>query len=61
MFASSEQPIFPWYRDVWLEFLRQVSGNAESAFRSIRTILRNADPTLPSAYFRTLDEQSTDR
>jgi predicted permease len=29
----------------------------ESAFRSIRAILRNADPTLPISYFRTLDEQ----
>src|SRR5438034_8886454 len=29
----------------------------ESAFRSIRAILRNADPTLPITYFRTLDEQ----
>ena len=29
----------------------------DAAFQSIRTILRDADPTLPIAYFRTLDEQ----
>ena len=32
-------------------------GTPESAFQSIRAILRNADPTLPVSYFRTLDEQ----
>ena len=32
-------------------------GTPESAFRSIRAILRNADPALPVTYFRTLDEQ----
>src|SRR5438046_7423455 len=34
-----------------------VQGTPEAAFQSIRMILRNADPTLPVTYFRTLDEQ----
>jgi len=35
----------------------RLRGTPESAVRSIRAILRNADPTLPITYFRTLDEQ----
>jgi len=38
-------------------FYVRFRGTPESAFRSIRAILRNADPTLPISYFRTLDEQ----
>src|SRR5436853_6767678 len=38
-------------------FYVRFRGTPESAFRSIRAILRNADPTLPIRYFRTLDEQ----
>lgn len=38
-------------------FYVRVQGPPEAAFQSIRTILRNADPTLPITYFRTLDEQ----
>src|SRR4029077_3800245 len=38
-------------------FYVRFRGTPESAFRSIRAILRNADPTLPITYFRTLDEQ----
>jgi predicted permease len=38
-------------------FYVRFRGTAESAFRSIRTILHAADPTLPISYFRTLDEQ----
>jgi ABC-type antimicrobial peptide transport system permease subunit len=38
-------------------FYMRIEGSPERAFQSIRTILRNADPTLPVAYFRTLDEQ----
>ena len=38
-------------------FYVRVQGTSEAAFQSIRTILRNADPTLPITYFRTLDEQ----
>jgi predicted permease len=38
-------------------FYVRVRGTREAAFRSIGAILRNADPTLPITYFRTLDEQ----
>lgn len=38
-------------------FYVRFRGTPESAFRSIRAILREADPGLPITYFRTLDEQ----
>lgn len=38
-------------------FYVRFRGTPESAFRSIRSVLRNADPTMPISYFRTLDEQ----
>jgi putative ABC transport system permease protein len=38
-------------------FYVRIQGSPEAAFQSIRTILHNADPTLPVTYFRTLDEQ----
>jgi predicted permease len=38
-------------------FYVRFRGTPESAFQSIRAILRNADPTLPVSYLRTLDEQ----
>jgi predicted permease len=38
-------------------FYVRFRGTPESAIRSIRAILRNADPALPITYFRTLDEQ----
>jgi ABC-type antimicrobial peptide transport system permease subunit len=38
-------------------FYVRVQGSSEAAFQSIRTVVRNADPTLPFTYFRTLDEQ----
>src|SRR5215471_4590572 len=38
-------------------FYVRFRGTPESAFRSIRAILHDADPTLPITYFRTLDEQ----
>ena len=38
-------------------FYVRVHGTSEAAFQSIRTILRNADPTLPITYVRTLDDQ----
>jgi predicted permease len=38
-------------------FYVRFRGTPESAFRSIRAILRKADPALPITYFRTLDEQ----
>ena len=38
-------------------FYVRFRGTPESAYQSIQAILRNADPTLPVSYFRTLDEQ----
>jgi hypothetical protein len=38
-------------------FYVRFRGSPDAAFRSIRKILRNADPTLPITYFRTVDEQ----
>jgi predicted permease len=38
-------------------FYVKARGTAEEAVRSIRAIVRNADPELPISYFRTLDEQ----
>ena len=38
-------------------FYVKVRGTPEQAFQSIRTIIHNADPALPIANFRTLDEQ----
>jgi ABC-type antimicrobial peptide transport system permease subunit len=38
-------------------FYVRFQGPPESAFRSIRAVLRNADPALPISYFRTFDEQ----
>jgi predicted permease len=55
-----EQAYFPIGSDGFYEganFYVRVQGASEPAFQSIRTILRNADPTLSTTYFRTLDEQ----
>jgi predicted permease len=54
-----EQAYFPMVRgeDSGGKFYVRVQGTPEAAFQSIRTILRNADPTLPVNYLRTLDEQ----
>ena len=53
-----EQAYFPVGTEMsGSNFYVRFRGTPESAFRSIRTILRNADPTLPISYFRTLDEQ----
>jgi predicted permease len=38
-------------------FYVRFRGSPESAFRSIRAILRDANPALAITYFRTLDEQ----
>jgi predicted permease len=38
-------------------FYVRFRGTPESAFQAIRAILRNADPTLPVTYVRTLDDQ----
>jgi len=47
----------PLYGAAGGNFYVRVAGPQQAAFRSIRTILHNADPTLPFIYFRTLDEQ----
>src|SRR5437660_2678904 len=53
-----EQAYFPIGTELsGSNFYVRFRGTPESAFRSIRAILRNADPTLPITYFRTLDEQ----
>jgi ABC-type antimicrobial peptide transport system permease subunit len=45
------------HRAVWLKFLREVSWNSRVSLSIDSGALRNADPTLPITYFRTLDEQ----
>lgn len=53
-----EQAYFPTGTELsGSNFYVRFRGTPESAFRAIRAILRNADPTLPISYFRTLDEQ----
>src|SRR5262249_25677369 len=38
-------------------FYVRLRGKPEPAFAAMQAILRNADPTVPISYFRTLDEQ----
>jgi predicted permease len=53
-----EQAYFPIGAELsGSNFYVRFRGTPESAFQSIRAILRNADPALPITYFRTLDEQ----
>ena len=54
-----EQTYFPLMRERELgsDFYVRIQGPPEAALQSIRTIVRNADPTLPITYLRTLDEQ----
>ena len=54
-----EQAYFPGNQGFYegANFYVRVQGTPKAAFESIRTILRNADPTLPINYLRTLDEQ----
>src|SRR5215467_6342700 len=53
-----EQAYFPIGTEmVGSNFYVKFRGTPESAFRSIRAILSDADPTLPISYIRTLDEQ----
>lgn len=56
---ESEQVFFPMFEGYGTggSFYVRVRGTPESASRSIRAILREADPALPISYFRTLDEQ----
>jgi predicted permease len=53
-----EQAYFPTGTEMsGSNFYVRFRGTPESAFRSIRTILRKADPTFPIGYFHTMDEQ----
>src|SRR5260370_30603310 len=53
-----EQAYFPLGAEYFgSNFYVKFRGTPESSFRSIRAILRSADPALPITYFRTLDEQ----
>src|SRR5215831_13910673 len=53
-----EQAYFPLGAEYFGSiFYVRFRGNPESAFRSIREILHDADPSMPIIYFRTLDEQ----
>src|SRR4051812_10532824 len=53
-----EQAYFPLGAELsGSNFYVKFRGTPESAFRSIRAVLRSADPALPITYFRTLDEQ----
>lgn len=58
---ESEQAYFPiqesegFYEGA--NFYIKIQGTPEAGFHSMRTILRNADPELPIAYFRTVNEQ----
>lgn len=56
---ESEQAYFPIFEgdDARGSFYVKVHGRSEQAFSSIRAIVHHADPALPVAYFRTLDEQ----
>ncbi|MGH9593271.1 MAG: FtsX-like permease family protein, partial [Bryobacteraceae bacterium] len=56
---ESEQAYFPFGEGEHSSgtFYVKVRGAPESSFRSLRAIVRDADPTLPMADLRTLDEQ----
>lgn len=56
---ESEQAYFPMIKGEGSSgtFYVRIHGAPEAAFRSIREIIRRADPALPVANFRTLDEQ----
>ena len=52
-----EQAYFPLISPEGGHFYVRVRGTAGAALDRIRTILRDAEPTLPITYLRTLDEQ----
>jgi predicted permease len=54
---ESEQAYVPLIKPNGGTFYVRFRGAADGAFRSIRSILRQADPTLPINYAYTLDEQ----
>jgi predicted permease len=55
----SEQAFFPMFEgeDAGATFYIKVRGAPEQAIRSIRRIVRQADPRLPILWFRTLNDQ----
>jgi predicted permease len=56
---ESEQVYFPFFEGEGAggAFYVRVRGTPESAFQSLRALVRGADPTLAMTEFRTLDEQ----
>ncbi len=56
---ESEQAYFPFFegQGAAAAFYVKVRGTPESAFQSLREIVRGADPTLPISNFRTVEEQ----
>ena len=56
---DSEQVFFPIFEgdDFGGTFYVKIHGTPDQAFRSIRRVVRQADPELPILSFRTLDEQ----
>jgi predicted permease len=56
---ESEQAVVPFFdaESGDATFYVRVRGTPESAFQALRTIVHNADPTLPVMDLRTLDEQ----
>jgi predicted permease len=56
---ESEQAYFPLSADDGSggHFYVKVRGTPEAAMQSMRTVIHNADPALPIAYVRTLQEQ----
>src|SRR5258708_4724727 len=57
---ESEQAYFPIMSFEAYEggnFYVRVQGSADTAYQSIRSILRKTDPTLPITYFQTVDDQ----
>jgi predicted permease len=55
---QGEQAYFPLGSEFsGSNFYLRFRGTPESAFRTIRTVLHDVDPTLPISHFRTLDEQ----
>ena len=56
---ESEQAYFPIFagRPTVAHYYVRVRGTPESAFRSIRSVIQGADPSLPITYFSTVSEQ----
>ena len=52
-----EQAYVPYVDAAGGSFYVRIRGTADAAAQSVRTIVQQADPRLPIAYFRTLDEQ----